>query len=158
MALRGCACPLCRMPSPSPAHTPTCTTQLLLAVHHHHAPNRFEEFAAPDNSICPLDIELKWMTEVSSSVYATPLITDLYADGRKDIIVPGEWLVGWLWGLFVSKQVCMCDGGLSPTPLHQTHVSIPSLSLTHCVCMYTHTLQQTHTHPPIRLCALHRGA
>lgn len=29
------------------------------------------------------------MTEVSSSVYATPLITDLYADGRKDIIVPG---------------------------------------------------------------------
>jgi hypothetical protein len=30
------------------------------------------------------------MTEVSSSVYATPLITDLYADGRKDIIVPGE--------------------------------------------------------------------
>jgi len=31
------------------------------------------------------------MTEVSSSVYATPLITDLYADGRKDIIVPGRW-------------------------------------------------------------------
>lgn len=29
------------------------------------------------------------MTEISSSVYATPLITDLYADGRKDIIVPG---------------------------------------------------------------------
>ena len=28
------------------------------------------------------------MTEVSSSVYATPLITDLYSDGRKDIIVP----------------------------------------------------------------------
>jgi hypothetical protein len=51
---------------------------------------RFEEFAAVDSSICPLDIELKWMTEVSSSVYATPLITDLYADGRKDIIVPGD--------------------------------------------------------------------
>jgi hypothetical protein len=28
------------------------------------------------------------MTEVSSSVYATPLITDLYSDGHKDIIVP----------------------------------------------------------------------
>ncbi|WIA09420.1 hypothetical protein OEZ85_008825 [Tetradesmus obliquus] len=41
------------------------------------------------DNICPLDVELKWMTEVSSSVYATPLITDLYADGRKDIIVPG---------------------------------------------------------------------
>jgi hypothetical protein len=25
---------------------------------------------------------------VSSSVYASPVITDLYADGRKDIIVP----------------------------------------------------------------------
>ena len=51
---------------------------------------RFEEFAANEGNICPLDIELKWMTEVSSSVYATPLITDLYADGRKDIIVPGD--------------------------------------------------------------------
>jgi hypothetical protein len=53
--------------------------------------HRFEEFAANGAKICPLDIELKWMTEVSSSVYATPLITDLYADGRKDIIVPGVY-------------------------------------------------------------------
>lgn len=51
---------------------------------------RFEEFASNGANICPLDIELKWMTEVSSSVYATPLITDLYADGRKDIVVPGK--------------------------------------------------------------------
>lgn len=42
----------------------------------------------PATGTCPLDVELKWMTEVSSSVYATPLITDLYSDGRKDIIVP----------------------------------------------------------------------
>eukprot|EP00891_Asterochloris_glomerata_P005963 jgi/Astpho2/5963/e_gw1.00080.8.1_t len=28
------------------------------------------------------------MSEVSSSIYATPLITDLYSDGHKDIIVP----------------------------------------------------------------------
>jgi hypothetical protein len=41
------------------------------------------------DNICPLDVELKWMTEISSSVYATPLITDLYSDGRKDIVVPG---------------------------------------------------------------------
>jgi hypothetical protein len=41
----------------------------------------------PDTT-CPLDVELKWMTEVSSSVYATPLITDLYSDGKKDIVVP----------------------------------------------------------------------
>jgi hypothetical protein len=26
---------------------------------------------------------------VSSSVYATPLITDLYSDGRRDVVVPG---------------------------------------------------------------------
>ncbi len=37
---------------------------------------------------CSADISLKWMTEVSSSVYATPLITDLFSDGHKDIIVP----------------------------------------------------------------------
>lgn len=28
------------------------------------------------------------MAEATSSIYATPLITDLYADGYKDIIVP----------------------------------------------------------------------
>jgi hypothetical protein len=48
---------------------------------------RFDDVVG--DNICPIDVELKWMTEVSSSVYATPLITDLYADGRKDIIVPG---------------------------------------------------------------------
>ncbi|KAI8464347.1 MAG: hypothetical protein J3K34DRAFT_492220, partial [Monoraphidium minutum] len=43
----------------------------------------------PEGDECPMDIELRWMTQVTSSVYATPLITDLYSDGRKDIIVPG---------------------------------------------------------------------
>jgi FG-GAP-like repeat len=33
-------------------------------------------------------VQLKWMAETTSSVYATPIITDLYADGFKDIIVP----------------------------------------------------------------------
>lgn len=37
---------------------------------------------------CPQNVELKWMAEVSSSIYATPLITDLYSDGTKDIIIP----------------------------------------------------------------------
>lgn len=37
---------------------------------------------------CPLNVALSWMTEVSSSVYATPLITDLYSDGAKEIVVP----------------------------------------------------------------------
>lgn len=48
---------------------------------------RFDDIVG--DQICPLDVELKWMTQISSSVYATPLITDMYADGRKDIIVPG---------------------------------------------------------------------
>ena len=38
--------------------------------------------------LCPQNLELRWMTEVTSSIYATPLITDLYSDGQKDIIVP----------------------------------------------------------------------
>ena len=37
---------------------------------------------------CDTNLALKWMTEVSSSIYATPLIHDLYSDGHKDIIVP----------------------------------------------------------------------
>ncbi|KAK9817910.1 hypothetical protein WJX72_004192 [[Myrmecia] bisecta] len=37
---------------------------------------------------CPQNIQLKWMTEVSSSVYSTPLITDLYSDGQKEVVVP----------------------------------------------------------------------
>ncbi|KAG2425141.1 hypothetical protein HXX76_013895 [Chlamydomonas incerta] len=33
-------------------------------------------------------LDLSWMSEATSSVYASPLITDLHADGRRDIIVP----------------------------------------------------------------------
>lgn len=40
-------------------------------------------------SILPLPARLRrWMTEVSSSVYATPVISDLRHDGSRDIIVP----------------------------------------------------------------------
>ena len=44
--------------------------------------------AAVDGEECPQNLELRWMTEVQSSVYATPLITDLFSDGHKDIVVP----------------------------------------------------------------------
>ena len=37
---------------------------------------------------CPQNIALKWHAEAASAVYATPLITDLFSDGRKDIVVP----------------------------------------------------------------------
>ena len=42
----------------------------------------------PGDSSCPQNVQLRWTTEVSSSIYATPLITDLYSDAHKDIIVP----------------------------------------------------------------------
>lgn len=45
----------------------------------------------PDEEIedmCPQDIALKWHAEAGSGIYATPLITDLFSDGKKDIVVP----------------------------------------------------------------------
>ena len=47
-----------------------------------------DDEAVPWQGQCDVDIALTWMTEVSSSVYATPIITDLFSDGHKDIIVP----------------------------------------------------------------------
>lgn len=81
-----------------------------------------------DPRTCPQNIALKWHTEIGSSVYATPLITDLFSDGRKDIIVPGFvhnlevrrcrwWVGGGLPGAV---------GGTSPCCFLQTQ-------LTHCV-------------------------
>ncbi|KAI7991080.1 Protein DEFECTIVE IN EXINE FORMATION 1 [Camellia lanceoleosa] len=40
------------------------------------------------NTQCPQHLELRWQTEVSSSVYATPLIADINSDGKLDIVVP----------------------------------------------------------------------
>lgn len=38
---------------------------------------------------CNLDMTVRWHTEVGSNVYAAPLITDLYSDGHKDVVIPG---------------------------------------------------------------------
>ncbi|KAL6987731.1 Protein DEFTIVE IN EXINE FORMATION 1, partial [Sarracenia purpurea var. burkii] len=40
------------------------------------------------NTQCPQHLELRWQTEVSSSIYATPLIADINSDGKLDIVVP----------------------------------------------------------------------
>ncbi|KAK8685331.1 hypothetical protein V6N13_041334 [Hibiscus sabdariffa] len=40
------------------------------------------------NTQCPKNLELRWQTEVSSSIYATPLIADINSDGKLDIVVP----------------------------------------------------------------------
>lgn len=60
------------------------------------------------NSQCPQHLELRWQTEVSSSIYATPLIADINSDGKLDVVVPsfvhylevlegsdGEKMAGW---------------------------------------------------------------
>lgn len=47
-----------------------------------------DEEVDPEGSRCEQNVALKWVTETGSSIYATPLITDLYSDGHKDIIVP----------------------------------------------------------------------
>lgn len=40
------------------------------------------------NTQCPKNLELRWQAEVSSSIYATPLIADINSDGKLDIVVP----------------------------------------------------------------------
>uniref|UniRef100_A0A803NAR2 Uncharacterized protein n=1 Tax=Chenopodium quinoa TaxID=63459 RepID=A0A803NAR2_CHEQI len=40
------------------------------------------------NTQCPRNLELRWQAEVSSSIYATPLIADINSDGKLDIVVP----------------------------------------------------------------------
>ncbi|KAI5081941.1 hypothetical protein GOP47_0001684 [Adiantum capillus-veneris] len=60
------------------------------------------------NIQCPQHVELRWQTEVSSSVYATPLVADINSDGKLEVVVPsfvhnievldgsdGEKLPGW---------------------------------------------------------------
>ncbi|KAM3340450.1 protein DEFECTIVE IN EXINE FORMATION 1 isoform X1 [Capsicum galapagoense] len=40
------------------------------------------------NTQCPQHLELRWQTEVSSSVYASPLIADINSDGKLEVVVP----------------------------------------------------------------------
>eukprot|EP00897_Mesotaenium_endlicherianum_P009798 jgi/Mesen1/8847/ME000053S08251 len=60
------------------------------------------------NTQCPIDLELRWQAEVSSSIYSTPVIADINMDGKQEIVVPsfvhylevlegvdGERLPGW---------------------------------------------------------------
>eukprot|EP00250_Pteridium_aquilinum_P004014 c14266_g1_i1 orf=272-2908(+) len=49
-------------------------------------PNLDEE--ALTNTQCPQHLELRWQTEVSSSVYATPLVADINSDGKVEVVVP----------------------------------------------------------------------
>ncbi|GER36585.1 defective in exine formation [Striga asiatica] len=86
------------------------------------AENKFREREATDDALgypnfdedellntqCPRHLELRWQAEVSSSVYASPLIADINSDGKLEVIVPsfvhylevlegsdGDKLPGW---------------------------------------------------------------
>ncbi|KAK7382579.1 hypothetical protein VNO80_01489 [Phaseolus coccineus] len=85
---------------------------LFLLLLHHHATvvlsddsknkNTFREREASDDSLgypeidedalvnskCPKNLELRWQTEVSSSIYANPLIADINSDGKLEVVVP----------------------------------------------------------------------
>ncbi|PRP84827.1 hypothetical protein PROFUN_07481 [Planoprotostelium fungivorum] len=44
--------------------------------------------ASPNNASCePVPLNMLWMAELGSSVYSTPIIQDLEADGSKEIII-----------------------------------------------------------------------
>ena len=47
-----------------------------------------DEEIDPEAGECEQNVALKWTAEAGSSIYATPLITDLYSDGSKDVILP----------------------------------------------------------------------
>ncbi|XP_047961112.1 protein DEFECTIVE IN EXINE FORMATION 1 [Salvia hispanica] len=60
------------------------------------------------NTQCPQHLELRWQAEVSSSIYATPLVADINSDGKLEVVVPsfvhylevlegsdGDKLPGW---------------------------------------------------------------
>eukprot|EP00898_Chlorokybus_atmophyticus_P003628 jgi/Chlat1/4266/Chrsp29S04370 len=40
------------------------------------------------DTTCPVNAQLRWAAEASSSIYATPVIADLTSEGQKDVIVP----------------------------------------------------------------------
>ncbi|ONK68556.1 uncharacterized protein A4U43_C05F13220 [Asparagus officinalis] len=40
------------------------------------------------NSKCPRHLEMRWQSEVSSSIYATPLVADINSDGKLEVVVP----------------------------------------------------------------------
>ena len=53
------------------------------------SPDSFDdEEALHPQDECPANLELRWMTEVTSSIYSTPVITDLFSDGHKEVVVP----------------------------------------------------------------------
>jgi hypothetical protein len=48
----------------------------------------FEDEAETTEGECDFGIGMLWNVEVGSSIFTTPMITDLFSDGNKEIIVP----------------------------------------------------------------------
>ena len=73
-------------------HVPGVETNKFLqrAAHKDSAPPppSLDEAPLASHMECAMDLELKWLSEASSSVYATPLIADLRGDGARQVLVP----------------------------------------------------------------------
>lgn len=65
--------------------------------------------------VCPQDIALKWHAEAASAIYATPLITDLFSDGRKDVVVPS---------FLHQLEVCLCVYACKGSEHAQFHAAL----------------------------------
>lgn len=67
------------------------------------------------NSKCPKTLELRWQTEVSSSIYATPLIADInrYKKILEFILIINYYFffhfgaMNFLMGIAKFKDVCL---------------------------------------------------
>ncbi|KAH9314276.1 hypothetical protein KI387_022903 [Taxus chinensis] len=84
------------------------------------------------NTQCPKNVELRWQAEVSSSVYATPLIADINSDGKLDIVVPSfvhylEVLDGSDGDKMPGNGQCSINQLLMPGPLSQVG-HVPSIN------------------------------
>lgn len=45
-------------------------------------------FASEEEGTCPHNVRLMWTADVGSAAFAAPLITDLFSDGTKEIVLP----------------------------------------------------------------------
>ena len=71
------------------AYTRRVHLVLLFDALHSVVEDERDDGLSPLASACYVDLSVRWTTEVASSVYATPLVTEsLYGDGTSQVVVP----------------------------------------------------------------------
>ena len=69
-----------RPPGTPPSLSPTSASRARSTT-----PDEAPDAGAAD---CPAGASLRWATDVASSVYSSPLVTDLFGDGSQQVVVP----------------------------------------------------------------------